>query len=164
MPDQAPLHRDDVIIETAASWRIALASMLIISVGWGAPYLIAVALKPMAAELGAARSGARDRREWTTDRRRVLAHGVPVYDRSRGLAYHALLVWRLCPCVRAGALSPASTPAARSRDRRAALSWLAGHRTPAGIRVQSCPGRFVRGNRLLLRANGAAAGSSGGVL
>jgi MFS family permease len=56
MPDQAPLHRDDVVIETAASWRIALASMLIISVGWGAPYLIAVALKPMAAELGAARS------------------------------------------------------------------------------------------------------------
>jgi MFS family permease len=56
MPDQAPLHRDDIVIETAASWRIALASMLIISVGWGAPYLIAVALKPMAAELGAARS------------------------------------------------------------------------------------------------------------
>jgi len=56
MPDQAPLHRDDVVIETATSWRIALASMLIISVGWGAPYLIAVALKPMAEELGAARS------------------------------------------------------------------------------------------------------------
>jgi MFS family permease len=30
--------------------------MLIISVGWGAPYLIAVALKPMAADLGSARS------------------------------------------------------------------------------------------------------------
>ena len=56
MPDQATLHRDDVTIESAASWRIAVVSMLIISVGWGAPYLIAVALKPMAADLGSARS------------------------------------------------------------------------------------------------------------
>ena len=56
MPDQAPLHRDDVVIETAASWRIAVVSMLIISIGWGAPYLMSVALKPMAADLGAERS------------------------------------------------------------------------------------------------------------
>ena len=56
MPDQAPLHRDDLTTETATSWRIAVVSMLIISIGWGAPYLIAVALKPMAADLGAARS------------------------------------------------------------------------------------------------------------
>jgi MFS family permease len=56
MPDQAPLHRDDVITESPASWRIAVVSMLVISIGWGAPYLIAVALKPMAADLGSARS------------------------------------------------------------------------------------------------------------
>lgn len=56
MPDQAPLYRDDVITESPTSWRIAVVSMLIISIGWGAPYLIAVALKPMAADLGSARS------------------------------------------------------------------------------------------------------------
>jgi len=56
MPDQAPLHREDVIIESPTSWRIAVVSMLVISIGWGAPYLIAVALKPMAADLGSARS------------------------------------------------------------------------------------------------------------
>jgi len=39
-----------------ASWWVAIASLLIIFVGWGSPYLIAVALKPMAADLGAARS------------------------------------------------------------------------------------------------------------
>jgi MFS family permease len=55
-PDQATLHRDDVLPESPASWRIAVVSMLIISIGWGAPYLIAVALKPMAADLGSARS------------------------------------------------------------------------------------------------------------
>ncbi|HXP73868.1 MAG TPA: MFS transporter [Stellaceae bacterium] len=56
MPDQAPRQREGVIIESAASWRIAVVSMLVISIGWGAPYLIAVALKPMAADLGSARS------------------------------------------------------------------------------------------------------------
>ena len=56
MPDQAPHYRDDAVIETPASWRIAVVSMLVISIGWGAPYLIAVALKPMAADLGSARS------------------------------------------------------------------------------------------------------------
>src|SRR5215472_14970852 len=56
MPDHAPLRRDDVVIETRTSWRIAVVSMLIIAIGWGAPYLISVALKAMAADLGAARS------------------------------------------------------------------------------------------------------------
>lgn len=56
MPDQAPHYRDDAVIETPSSWRIAVVSMLVISIGWGAPYLIAVALKPMAADLGSARS------------------------------------------------------------------------------------------------------------
>ena len=56
MPDQAPLHHDEVVTETPASWRIAVVSMLIIAIGWGAPYLISVALKAMAADLGAVRS------------------------------------------------------------------------------------------------------------
>ena len=56
MPDQAPLHHDDAVIETRLSWRIAVASMFIIAIGWGAPYLISVALKAMAADLGAVRS------------------------------------------------------------------------------------------------------------
>jgi len=56
MPDQAPLHRDGIVIETPASWRIAVVSMVIIAIGWGAPYLISVALKAMAADLGSARS------------------------------------------------------------------------------------------------------------
>ncbi|HKX07038.1 MAG TPA: MFS transporter [Stellaceae bacterium] len=56
MPDQAPLHHDHVVIETRLSWRIAVASMFIIAIGWGAPYLISVALKAMAADLGAVRS------------------------------------------------------------------------------------------------------------
>src|SRR5581483_2614089 len=56
MPDQAPLHHDDVVVETPASWRIALVSMTIIASGWGAPYLISVALKSMATDLGAVRS------------------------------------------------------------------------------------------------------------
>jgi len=56
MPDQTPLHHDEIVIETRASWRVAVVSMLIIAIGWGAPYLISVALKPMAADLGAVRS------------------------------------------------------------------------------------------------------------
>jgi MFS family permease len=55
MPDQAPLHRD-AVIETRLAWRIAVVSMVIIAIGWGAPYLISVALKSMAADLGAVRS------------------------------------------------------------------------------------------------------------
>lgn len=56
MPNQAPAQREDVVIESAESWRIAVVSMLVIAIGWGAPYLIAVALKSMAADLGAGRS------------------------------------------------------------------------------------------------------------
>ena len=43
-------------VETAASWHIAIASVLVMAAGWGAPSLIAVALKPMAADLGTSRS------------------------------------------------------------------------------------------------------------
>lgn len=43
-------------VETAASWRIAIASVLVMAAGWGAPSLLAVALKPIAADLGTSRS------------------------------------------------------------------------------------------------------------
>jgi MFS family permease len=39
-------------IETRMSWIMALAAVWVMSVGFGAPYLAVVALKPMAAELG----------------------------------------------------------------------------------------------------------------
>src|SRR6266851_9641965 len=42
--------------ETRSLWWVAIASLLIIFIGWGAPYVVAVALKPMAADLGAERS------------------------------------------------------------------------------------------------------------
>jgi len=55
MRDQARLlDADDP--ETRRSWWIATASMLIIFVGWGAPYVVAVALKPIAADLAVPRS------------------------------------------------------------------------------------------------------------
>src|SRR5258708_32019860 len=57
MRDQALLTDLDRPDAAALSpWGVAVASLLLIFIGWGAPYLIAVALKPMAAELGAARS------------------------------------------------------------------------------------------------------------
>jgi MFS family permease len=43
-------------VETAASWRIATVSVLVMAAGWGAPSLIAVSLKPIAADLGTSRS------------------------------------------------------------------------------------------------------------
>src|SRR5689334_24400118 len=39
-------------IETRASWGIAVASLLLISIGFGPTYVVVVALKPIAAELG----------------------------------------------------------------------------------------------------------------
>lgn len=43
-------------VETAASWHVAIASVLVMAAGWGAPSLIAVSLKPIAADLGTSRS------------------------------------------------------------------------------------------------------------
>jgi MFS family permease len=43
-------------IETGRSWIVALAALGIMSVAFGSPYIAVVALKPMAAELGNARS------------------------------------------------------------------------------------------------------------
>lgn len=43
-------------IETGASWRVALAALGILSVGYGAALVGAVALKPIAADLGVPRS------------------------------------------------------------------------------------------------------------
>jgi predicted MFS family arabinose efflux permease len=39
-------------VETRASWVIAVASLLLISIGFGSTYVVIVALKPIAAELG----------------------------------------------------------------------------------------------------------------
>src|SRR5947207_11390501 len=43
-------------IETRASWAVALTALGIYSVSFGAPTITVVALKPIAAELGGARS------------------------------------------------------------------------------------------------------------
>lgn len=53
-----PAVRPAVIesIETRASWVVAVATLVILSVSFAAPYVAAVALKPIADELGGARS------------------------------------------------------------------------------------------------------------
>jgi MFS family permease len=43
-------------IETRASWRVALAAVAILSIAFGAPLIVVVALKPIAADLGAERA------------------------------------------------------------------------------------------------------------
>ena len=43
-------------IETRWSWTVATASLAIIMIAFGAPYVVVVALKPIAADLGGARS------------------------------------------------------------------------------------------------------------
>ena len=43
-------------VESAQSWVVATAAFLIIMIGFGAPYIIVVGLKPIAADLGGARS------------------------------------------------------------------------------------------------------------
>src|SRR5437763_11026348 len=43
-------------IETRASWVVALTALAIYSVSFGAPVITVVALKPIAADLGSARS------------------------------------------------------------------------------------------------------------
>jgi MFS family permease len=43
-------------IETRASWLVALAAVAILSVAFGAPLIVVVALKPIAADLGAERA------------------------------------------------------------------------------------------------------------
>src|SRR5690349_20315619 len=42
--------------ESPASWTVAIAAMTINLIGWGASYVVVVGLKPIAAELGTARS------------------------------------------------------------------------------------------------------------
>jgi MFS family permease len=44
-------------IDTGASWLVASTAVGIASVSFGAPYIVVVALKPIAADLGSARSG-----------------------------------------------------------------------------------------------------------
>src|SRR5579872_5044989 len=43
-------------VESRASWVVALTALGVYSVSFGAPYITIVALKPIAAELGGARS------------------------------------------------------------------------------------------------------------
>lgn len=43
-------------IETRASWAVALTALAVYSVSFGAPTITVVAMKPIAAELGGARS------------------------------------------------------------------------------------------------------------
>jgi MFS family permease len=47
---------DRVGIDSRASWAVAFTALAIYSVSFGAPYITVVALKPIAAELGSARS------------------------------------------------------------------------------------------------------------
>ncbi len=56
MRDQTTLRETAGAAEAPSLWWVAIASLLIIFIGWGAPYVVAVALKPMAADLGAERS------------------------------------------------------------------------------------------------------------
>ncbi len=44
------------LIDSSQGWRITVASLAILSVGLGAPYIVIVALKPMAADFGGYRS------------------------------------------------------------------------------------------------------------
>ena len=39
-------------IESRAGWIVAIASLLIMSIGFGTPYVVVVGLKPIAAEMG----------------------------------------------------------------------------------------------------------------
>ena len=43
-------------VETRTSWVVAMVSLVVLSVSYGAPLTVVVALKPIAAEFGAARS------------------------------------------------------------------------------------------------------------
>src|SRR5690242_3615816 len=56
--DAAAAHasRAAATIDTRASWGVALAAPLVMSIAYGAPYIAVVALKPIAADLGSARS------------------------------------------------------------------------------------------------------------
>src|SRR5258708_3910149 len=45
-------------VETRASWVIAIVSIVILALAYGGPLLSAVAMKPIAAELGTSRSAA----------------------------------------------------------------------------------------------------------
>ena len=55
MADGSPAPVADSI-ESRQSWIVATAAFLIIMIGFGAPYIVVVGLKPIAADLGGARS------------------------------------------------------------------------------------------------------------
>jgi hypothetical protein len=43
-------------VETRASWRVAVVSLVILGISWGGPWVSAVGLKQIAADLGGTRS------------------------------------------------------------------------------------------------------------
>lgn len=50
------MEDSDTSVESRASWVVAIVALIILAVAYGGPMLTAVALKPIAADLGAARS------------------------------------------------------------------------------------------------------------
>ncbi|MEJ0071499.1 MAG: MFS transporter [Pseudomonadota bacterium] len=46
------MNQDAESIESRAGWVVAIASLLIMSIGFGTPYVVVVGLKPIAAEMG----------------------------------------------------------------------------------------------------------------
>ena len=53
-PASNPVHSGS--IETRASWVVAIAALAILSIAYGGPLLSAIAMKPIAADLGTPRS------------------------------------------------------------------------------------------------------------
>jgi MFS family permease len=51
-PRSAALDHRTESIESRAGWTVAVASLLIMSIGFGTPYVVVVGLKPIAAEMG----------------------------------------------------------------------------------------------------------------
>ncbi len=50
--DPSSLSQTSQTVEGRAAWTVAIASTLLMAIGFGAPYIVIVALKPMAADMG----------------------------------------------------------------------------------------------------------------
>ena len=51
-----PAHGDNASVETGASWTVATVALIILAIAYGGPLLSAIAMKPIAADLGTPRS------------------------------------------------------------------------------------------------------------
>ena len=49
------MNDNDTSVESRASWTVAIVALVILAVAYGGPMLSAVALKPIAADLGTPR-------------------------------------------------------------------------------------------------------------